>query len=70
MQASPVETAALTALLHSIGQKYEASHPYREEIIRSLVQILLHEIGPVYSAQHASSKAVQMRRQQIAIEFK
>ena len=60
----------IAALLHSIEQKYEAPHAYREEILRSLIHILLHEIAPLYSEQHVSAKAAQTRSQQIAAEFK
>jgi AraC-like DNA-binding protein len=67
---SATEAASLTALLHTIGQKYEASHAYREEILRSLIHILLHEVAPVYSAQHVAAKTGQTRSQLIAAEFK
>ncbi|MFD2717197.1 helix-turn-helix domain-containing protein [Hymenobacter monticola] len=60
----------MAALLHSIEQKYEAPHAYREEILRSLIQILLHETAPIYSAQHVSTKAKQTRSQLIATGFK
>ncbi|MBF9144152.1 AraC family transcriptional regulator [Hymenobacter properus] len=60
----------MAALLHSIEQKYLAPHIYREEILRSLIQILLHETAPIYSAQHVAAKAVQTRGQLIASEFK
>jgi AraC-like DNA-binding protein len=66
----PAEAASLTALLHTIGQKYEASHAYREEILRSLIHILLHETAPVYSAQHVAAKTGQTRSQLIAADFK
>jgi AraC family transcriptional activator of pobA len=66
----PADVASLTALLHTIGQKYEATHAYREEIVRSLIHILLHETAPIYSAQHVSAKTMQTRSQLIAAEFK
>ncbi len=66
----PAAAASLTALLRTIGQKYEAAHAYREEIVRSLVHILLHETAPVYSAQHVAAKTGQTRSQLIAAEFK
>jgi AraC-like DNA-binding protein len=67
---APMQAADIAALLHAIEQKYEAPHAYREEILRSLIQILLHEIAPIYSAQHVSAKAVQTRSQLIADGFK
>ena len=60
----------IAALLHSIEQKYEAPHAYREEILRSLVHILLHETAPIYSTQSIVAKAIQTRSQLIAAEFK
>ena len=66
----PAAAASLTALLRTIGQKYEASHAYREEILRSFIHVLLHETAPVYSAQHVAAKTGQTRSQLIAAEFK
>ncbi|GAB3864607.1 helix-turn-helix domain-containing protein [Hymenobacter segetis] len=60
----------IAALLQSIEHKYDAPHAYREEILRSLIQILLHEIAPIYSAQHVSATVTQTRSQLIAAAFK
>lgn len=67
---APAPAASMAALLHAIGQKYEAAHAYRAEILRSLIHVLLHETAPIYSAQHVSARAVQTRSQLIAAEFK
>jgi AraC family transcriptional activator of pobA len=64
------EAASITALLHTIEQKYDAPHAYREEILRSLIHILLHETAPIYSAQHTSPSTIQTRSQLIAADFK
>ncbi|MGI4834178.1 MAG: AraC family transcriptional regulator [Janthinobacterium lividum] len=66
----PAEAASLTGLLRAIEQKYDAPHPYREEILRSLIHILLHETAPIYSAQQGPAKAMQTRSQLIATSFK
>jgi AraC family transcriptional activator of pobA len=66
----PADAERFTALLQAIEQKYDATHPYREEILRSLIHILLHETAPIYSAQHVASKVVQTRSQLIAAGFK
>jgi AraC-like DNA-binding protein len=66
----PAEAERLTSLLQAIEQKYDEPHPYREEILRSLIHILLHETAPIYSAQHVASKVVQTRSQLIAAGFK
>ena len=64
------QAASITALLQTIEQKYDTPHPYREEILRSLLHILLHETAPIYHAQHHSLKAGHTRSQLIATEFK
>ena len=69
-QLTATQAENIAALLHSIEQKYETPHAYREEILRSLIHILLHETAPIYSAQHVSAKAMQTRSQLIAAEFK
>jgi AraC-like DNA-binding protein len=69
-ELTPAQADSMETLLRSIGQKYDAPHAYREEILRSLIQILLHETAPIYSAQHISANAVQTRSQLIASDFK
>jgi len=64
------EAASITALLHTIEQKYDAPHAYREEILRSLIHILLHETAPIYSAQHTAPAATLTRSQLITADFK
>ena len=66
----PGPAATLTALLQTIEQKYEAPHPYREELLRSLVHLLLHETAPIYSAQHGAAKGQHTRSQQLTAGFK
>jgi len=66
----PAEAASITALLQAIGQKYDAPHAYREEILRSLLHILLHETAPIYSAQHTLPTTTPTRSQLIAADFK
>ncbi|RYY18318.1 MAG: AraC family transcriptional regulator [Cytophagaceae bacterium] len=66
----PAEAATITALLQAIGEKYDAPHAYREEILRSLIHILLHETAPIYSAQHTLPNTILTRSQLIAANFK
>ena len=66
----PAQAASIEALLRTIGQRYEAPHAYREEILRSLLHILLHETAPLYGALRGSATAAQPRSQLIAAEFK
>jgi AraC family transcriptional activator of pobA len=69
-QLTPAQAESIEALLRSIEQKYATPHAYREEILRSLIQILLHETAPIYSLQHVAASAAQTRSQLIAAEFK
>ncbi|MDO7848238.1 helix-turn-helix domain-containing protein [Hymenobacter sp. M29] len=70
-QLSAAQADGMATLLHQIGQKYEVPHAYREEILRSLIQILLHETAPIYSAQHhVSATVIQSRSQLIAAGYK
>jgi len=69
-QLTPAQAESIGGLLRTIEQKYAAPHAYREEILRSLIQILLHETAPIYSAQHVSVSTLQTRSQLIAAEFK
>ena len=66
----PTAAASLTAQLHAIRQRYEAPHPYREQILRSLLHILLYDTAPLYTAQHVASTAGRTRSQLIAADFK
>ena len=66
----PAAAARLTALLHTIGQRYEAPHPYREPILRSLLQVLLYDTAPLYTAQHVAATAGRTRSQRLAADFK
>lgn len=67
---SPAAAAHLTALLHTIGQRYSTPHPYREQILHSLLQVLLYDTAPLYQAQHVASTTGRTRRQLIAADFK
>ena len=66
----PAAAAHLTAMLHSIGQRYAAPHPYCEQILRNLLQVLLYETAPLYQAQHVTATAGRTRSQVIATGFK
>lgn len=66
----PAAAAHLTALLHGIGQRYAAPHPYREQVLRSLLQVLLYDTAPLYQAQHGAATAARTRGQVIAADFK
>jgi AraC family transcriptional activator of pobA len=67
---SPEAAARLTAQLHTIGQRYASPHPYREPILRSLLQVLLYDTAPLYTAQHVASTTGRSRSQVIAAAFK
>ena len=69
-QLPPAAAERLAALLLTIEEKYQEPHPYREEILRSLLHILLHELAPIYSEGHVGPPATRTRSQLIAAEFK
>ena len=66
----PAAAAHLAALLRTIGQRYGAPHPYREQILRSLLQVLLYDTAPLYQAQQVASATGRTRAQLIAADFK
>lgn len=67
---SPEAAASLTAQLHTIGQRYASPHPYREPILRSLLQVLLYDTAPLYTAQHIAITTGRTRSQVLAAAFK
>ena len=67
---TPAAAAGLAAQLYTIGQRYEAPHPHREQILRSLLQVLLYDTAPLYQTQHVASTRSRTRSQQIATDFK
>lgn len=67
---APEPAQAVGALLSSIGAKFVAPHPYRAEILRSLIHILLHETAAIYQQQPAPAPGLLNRAQLIAADFK
>jgi AraC family transcriptional activator of pobA len=67
---SPDAAVHLTAQLHTIGQRYASPHPYREPILRSLLQVLLYDTAPLYTAQHVASTGGWTRSQLLTADFK
>ena len=69
----PVSAEDLTNLkkiLRDLQEKYYASHPFRNEILQSLISVLLYETASVYERLHLSSNSAQTRSDQITSEFK
>jgi AraC family transcriptional regulator, transcriptional activator of pobA len=64
------QAETVNALLQDIQQKLNATHPYKNEIVRSLITILLFEISAVYNQESFPSFYRQTRSEQIAAEFK
>jgi AraC family transcriptional regulator, transcriptional activator of pobA len=64
------QTHSITTHLKKIKEKINSSHPYKHEIIRSLITILLYEIAPIYNKHYFPSIHKQTRSEQIAFEFK
>ena len=66
----PAAAASLQALLHTIGQRYEASHPYCEQLLRGLLQVLLDNTASLYQVQYQASTVGRTRSQLITSEFR
>lgn len=58
------------SLLQNIQGKLNSSHPYKFEIVRSLITILLFEISSAYNQENFKSFHKKTRSEQIASEFK
>jgi AraC family transcriptional activator of pobA len=56
--------------LRGIQTKLSSSHPYKNEIARSLITALLFEVLAIYNEQLTPSLYKQTRSEQIAAEFK
>ncbi|MBC6611469.1 AraC family transcriptional regulator [Hymenobacter sp. BT507] len=67
---SDAEAAAITSSLRFLQQKFPTPHPYREQVIRSLINSLLYEVIALYEQQHAVLQSTQTRSQQLASAFK
>lgn len=61
---------ALAASLRFLRQKFATPHPYREQVIKSLINSLLYEVAAVYDQQSAVLQATQTRSQLLTAEFK
>jgi len=64
------ESEEITASLLLLQQKYEAPHPYRNEILKSHITSLLFEIAAIYDRHTLVSSAFQTRAQHLAVDFK
>ncbi len=67
---SETQTDLIIALLNDIKIKLNSLHPYKYEIVRSLINVLLFEVSAVYNEQSFPSFYRQTRSEQIASEFK
>jgi len=64
------EAASITASMRLLQQKFQAPHPYRNQVIKSLINSLLYEVVGFYDRQHAALQATQTRSQLLTAEFK
>ncbi|UOR06802.1 helix-turn-helix domain-containing protein [Hymenobacter aerilatus] len=67
---SNAEAANITASLRFLQQKFPTPHPYREQVIKNLINSLLYEVIAIYDQQHAAVQATQTRSQQLTFAFK
>ncbi|RSK33098.1 AraC family transcriptional regulator [Hymenobacter metallilatus] len=64
------EAESITASMRLLQQKFQAPHPYRNQVIKSLINSLLYEVVGLYDQQHAALQATQTRSQQLTAGFK
>jgi AraC family transcriptional regulator, transcriptional activator of pobA len=69
-QFSDDQCKSILALMTTIQAKYQAEHPYKNEILQHLISILLLEFAAIYDREILPSLHNQTRSQQIALEFK
>ncbi|WP_176132948.1 helix-turn-helix domain-containing protein [Hymenobacter sp. CRA2] len=67
---SAAQTAELQACFDYLRQKYHAPHPYRETLVKNLINNLLCEVVAIYDQQRAALRASQTRAQLLTAEFK
>ena len=56
--------------LSSLKQRYGASHPYRDEILKALISALLYELMALYPTEPSAEDTPGQRGRQLTAEFK
>jgi AraC-like DNA-binding protein len=70
-QTSETEMKIFIEIFQSLREKYDAPHPYRNEILKSLITILLYETASIYDRRNLASTSGQTTsRRLLASEFK
>jgi AraC-like DNA-binding protein len=67
---SKPQSEIILSQLRNIETKLSSSHPYKNEIARSLITALLFEVLAIYNEQLTPSLYKQTRSEQITAEFK
>ena len=67
---SAAEANSLAASLRLLQQKFATPPPYREQVLKNLINSLLYEIMALYDQQHAARLTTQTRSQQLTAGFK
>ncbi|MBW3130180.1 MULTISPECIES: helix-turn-helix domain-containing protein [Hymenobacter] len=67
---SEAEATTITASLRFLQQKFPTPHPYREQVIKNLINSLLYEVIAIYDQHHAVLQSTQTRGQQLTSAFK
>jgi AraC family transcriptional regulator, transcriptional activator of pobA len=65
-----LQSGQILQILNNIREKIASLHPYKNEIIRSLINVLLYEIGAVYNERELPSFFKQTRSMKLAEAFK
>jgi AraC-like DNA-binding protein len=63
------ESETVIASLNVIRQKYDSPHPYKNEILKNLIDVLLYEVASIYSEQSFSANS-RTRSQLLSADFK
>jgi AraC family transcriptional regulator, transcriptional activator of pobA len=69
-QINKEHSSKVNKILDEIQGKLASTHPYKNEIIRSYIQVLLHEISAIYNQDNFKVVYKQTRSAQIVDEFK
>jgi AraC-like DNA-binding protein len=70
MQLSEADAASLADTLTYLRQKYNTPHPYRDNLLKNLINNLLYEVVSIYDQQSAVLRSTQTRSQLLTAEFK
>ncbi len=69
-QLTDTQSKIIVESLDFIRRKYDAPHPFRNEILKNLINVLLYETAAIYDRQSLRANQLQTRSQSLASDFK